>query len=100
MDFYLFRVFYCHISSIVYKNIFEWLLICFNIIRIKIFSIDNIIEKVVCVVFYIYIFDFIIHFYNAFINIKLLLIHYLCSEKVITVLLDILLNNSRYNSYH
>ena len=35
-------------------------------------------------------FDFITHFYNTFINIKLLLIHYLCTEMVITVLLDIL----------
>ena len=34
----------------------------FNIIRMKILYIDNIIEKVVCMVFYAYIFDFITHF--------------------------------------
>ena len=68
----------------------------FNIIWIKIFYIDNIMEKEVCVVFYIYIFCFITHFYNALINIKLLLIHYLCSKMVITVWLDILSNNSKY----
>ena len=62
----------------------------------KKFDIDNIVKKVVCAVFYIYIFDFITHFYNAFINIKFLLIQYLCSEMVITVLLDILSNNCIY----
>ena len=56
----------------------------------------DIIEKVVRAVFYINIFDFITHFYNAFINIKLLLIHYFCNEIVITVLLDILSNNIKY----
>ena len=67
----------------------------------KNFYIDNIIEKVVCVVFYIYKIDFITHFYNAFIKIKLLLIHYLCREMKINVfvLLDILSNNSKYSSY-
>ena len=57
-----------------------------------IFDTDNIIEKVVCSVFYAYIFDFITYFYNTFINIKLLLIHYLCRELVIIVfvLLNIL----------
>ena len=34
----------------------------FNIFQIKIFYTDNIVEKVVCVVFYKYIFDFITHF--------------------------------------
>ena len=42
-------------------------------------------EKVVCVVFHIYIFDFITDFYNIFTNIKLFPIHYWCSEMVITV---------------
>ena len=53
---------------------------------IKIFYIDNIID---------YSLLFITHFYNTFVNIKLLiLIHYLCSEMVIIVLLDILPDNS------
>ena len=62
----------------------------------KFFYIDNIIEKAVCAVFYIYIFDFINYFHNTFINIKLLLIHYLYREVVITALLDILSNSSKY----
>ena len=49
----------------------------------QIVYINNIIEKVVCAILYIYIFDFITHFYNTFINIKLLLIRYLCREMVI-----------------
>ena len=60
------------------------------------FYIDDIIEKVVCAVFYIYIFDFVTHFYNTFTNIKLFLIHYLCSEMVITILPNILSNCSKY----
>ena len=46
--------------------------------------------------FYIDILDFITHFYNTFINIKCILIHYLCSKMIITVLLDILSGNSKY----
>ena len=62
------------------------------------FYIDNIIEKVLCLVFYIKIFDFITHFHNTFINIKLLLIHCLCREVVINlfVWLDILSNKIKY----
>ena len=56
---------------------------------------DNIIEKVICAVFDVYIFDFITNFYNTFTNLKLLLIHHLCREMVIAVLLDILSNNSK-----
>ena len=59
-------------------------------------NFDIIIKKVVCVVFSIYIFDFITHFYNTFINSKALLIHYFCSEMVTSVLLDVLSNNSKY----
>ena len=95
-SFYVFWIFGRHISKIVNENIFVWLFIYFNIIWIKTFNINSIIEKVVCSVFYIYIFDFITHFYNTFINMKLLLIHNLCSEMVITVLLDFLSNNSIY----
>ena len=47
MNFYEFRVF-CHISNIVNKNILIWLFIYFNIIWIKIFYTDYIIQKVVC----------------------------------------------------
>ena len=46
---------------------------------------DNIIEKVVWSVF-------ITNFYNTFINIKLLLIHYLSRE----MLLNVFSNNSKY----
>ena len=54
-------------------------------------------EIVACAVFYIYILDFITHFYNIFINIALLLIHYLCREMVNDfVLLNILSNKSKY----
>ena len=47
--------------------------------------------------FYIYIFDFLTNFYNAFISIKLLLIHFLCPEIIIPAfaLLDILSNKSK-----
>ena len=34
-------------------------LIYFNFMWVKIFYIDNIIKKIVCAIFYIYIFDFI-----------------------------------------
>ena len=52
-------------SHILYKkkNIFVWIFIYFNIIWIKNFYIDNIIKKVVSIVFYIYIFDFITYFW-------------------------------------
>ena len=62
------------------------------IVRIKIFYINHIIEKVICSVFYVYIFDFITHFSFIF------LVCYLCSEMVINVfvLLDILSNGSKY----
>ena len=65
----MFRVFDYHIYNIVNKSIFESLFIYFNIIWIKDFYVDIILEKVVCAVFYIYIFDFITNFYNAFLNI-------------------------------
>ena len=57
---------------------------------------DHTIEKVVYVVFNIYIFDFILHLYNALINIKHFLIHYLCSEILIAVFLNLLSNNNKY----
>ena len=95
INFYVF--FDCHIFNIVNKKIFVCLFIYFNIIWIKTFYIDNVIKKVVYSDFYINIFDFITDFYNAFINIKLILIHYLCSEILITVLLDILSNNRYYS---
>ena len=71
--------------------------IYFNIIEIKVFYIDYIIKKVVCAVFYIYIFNFVTNFYNTVINIKLLLIYFMCIEMVITVfLLNILSDNNEY----
>ena len=95
--FYIFQIFDSYISNVVNKNIFVRLLICFNIIWVKKFYID-IIEKVVCSVIYVYIFGFITHFYNTFINKKIIFIHYLC-HKIVTnvlVLLDILSNNIKY----
>ena len=71
--------------NVVYENISVWLFVYFDIFWIKIFYVDNIIEKVVCSVFYDHIFDYITHFYNAFIDIKLLWIHYLYYEMVINV---------------
>ena len=59
------------------------------------FYINNIIKEVVFAAFYIYIFDFITHSYNAFINLSFLLIHCLYSEMVKTVLFDILSSNSK-----
>ena len=53
-------------------------------------------KKVVCAVLYIYIFNFIAHFHNTFINKKLLLIHYLCHEMAINVLHSILSDNDKY----
>ena len=47
-------------------------------------------------VFHVYIFEFITHFYSTFVNIKLLSIHYLSSEMGISVLLNILSINSEY----
>ena len=46
-----------YISNVVNKNNFLYFFIYFDIICIKIFDVDNIIEKVVCDVF-----DFITHF--------------------------------------
>ena len=69
INFYIFRVFDCLIYNIVNKSIFVSLFIYFNITWIKIFYVDIIVEKVVCSVFYIYIFDFITNFYNKFLNI-------------------------------
>ena len=68
---------------------------------IKIFYVNNITEKVICSVFYVYIFDFITYFYNTPIIMKLLLIHYLCNAMVmnIFVLLDILSNISCQQCY-
>ena len=60
----------------------------------KFFVLIISLKKVVYAGFYIYIFDFITHFQNTFINIKLLIIHYFSSEMIITVLLDILSNNN------
>ena len=87
--FYVF--FDCHISNIVNKNVFVWLFIYFNIIWIKTFCIDNIIE-VVCAVFYIYILDFIMHFLFVF------QFCYLSSEIVtnVFVFFENLPNNSKY----
>ena len=62
---------------------------------IKIFYIDNIIGKVLCAAFFIYIFNFTTRFCNTFIDIKLLLIHYLRSEIAINVY-QITLNNNSY----
>ena len=59
----------------------------------KFFVLIISLKKVVYAGFYIYIFDFITHFQNTFISIKLLIIHYFSSE-IITVLLDILSNNN------
>ena len=72
--------------------------IYFNIIWIKIFDIDNIIEKVVCVVLYAFMFDFITLFLIYTVNIKLVLIHYLSREMLVNVfvLLNILSDNSKY----
>ena len=61
--FYIFEIFEGHISNVVSKNIFLRLFIYFNFIWNKIFYIDNISEKVVCRAFYVYIFDFISHFW-------------------------------------
>ena len=90
---------------------FSYILILFGS-TFFILIIDYIIGKEVCVVLYIYIyiyihiyiyvymymyiFDFITHFYNTFINIKLLLFHHLSRQMVINVfvLLDILSNNN------
>ena len=67
-----------------------------NIIWIKIFYIDNM-EKAVCADFFIYIFDFITHFYNTFINIKLLLINYFYGQMVINVfVLLVILSDNKY----
>ena len=49
--------------------------IYFNIIWIGIFYIDTITKKLAWRVFDIYIFDFTIHFYNTYYNIKLFLIN-------------------------
>ena len=86
-----FWIFDRHISNIVNKNISVWLFIHFNIIFIKTFYVDDIIEKVVCAVFYIYIYDFITHFLFIF------SVFYLWNTMVINVfvLLDILSNNSK-----
>ena len=82
----------------VNKNIFVLLFVYFNIIWIKIFDIDDIIEKVVCVVLYAFMFDFITLFLIYTVNIKLVLIHYLCREMLVNVfvLLNILSDNSKY----
>ena len=54
-------------------------------------------EKAVCADFFIYIFDFITHFYNTFINIKLLLINYFYGEMVINVfVLLVILSDNKY----
>ena len=64
----------------------------------KNFYIDNIIEKVVYQVFYIYFFWLYSLFLIYVTKIKLVLIHYLCREMLINVLIlaDILANNSKY----
>ena len=58
--------------------------IYFNIISIKTFYIENIIEKGLCSFFYIYIFDFITHFL-IYLLIHIFLIRYLRPEIVINV---------------
>ena len=55
-----------------------------NIKKNKIFKLIKLLKKYYVQFFYVYIFDFITIFYNPFVNIKLLLIHYLRSEMVIT----------------
>ena len=92
-----FRIFDRHISNIVNNNIFVWLFIYFNVIRIKTLYIDNIIPKsgmyaFLCLCLWLY-FSFLIFI----VNIKLVLIHYLCHEMVMNffVLLHILLDNSK-----
>ena len=58
------------------------------------FFIDNITEKVVFSVIYVYVFDSIIHFWFIF----LILICYMWTEMVMNVFvfLDVLSNNSKY----
>ena len=54
-------------------------------------------EKAVCADIFIYIFYFITHFYNTFINIKLLLINYFYGEMVINVfVLLVILSDNKY----
>ena len=92
INFYMFRIFDSYVSNVVNMNIFVWLFICFNIIRINIFYNDNIIKKIVCAVFlYLYLclyYSFLIHIINT----RFLLIRYLWRELVIKVfvLVDIL----------
>ena len=70
INFYGFRIFDLHIRNQADKNIFAFLasLILFGnyydiyIYYFKIIYTDNIIEKVVCSIFYVYIFDFITRF--------------------------------------
>ena len=69
------------------------LLIYFNIFRIKIFYIDNIIKKVVCATFVLIYFIILLILYLYY-EYKTCLIYYLCHELVINGFLDILSNNS------
>ena len=99
ISFYIFQIFYCHISNVVNKNIF--VLFCsfsltVTLIRTKFFKLIKSLRKYYVQFFYVYIFDFITIFYNQFVNIKLLLVHYLRSEMVITFFPGILSNNSKY----
>ena len=99
ISFYIFQIFYCHISNVVNKNIF--VLFCsfsltVTLIRTKFFKLIKSLRKYYVQFFYVYIFDFITIFYNQFVNIKLLLVHYLRSEMVITFFPSILSNNSKY----
>ena len=94
------RIFELHVSNAINKNTFVWLFISLDFIQIKIFNVYHVIEKVVCSIFYIYIFESITHFFN-FIFLALLvflLICYWCHDMEINVfvLLDILSGNSKY----
>ena len=97
VNFYILSIFYRHISNIVNKNIFVRLFIYFNIIRIKIFYVDNINKKLVCSVFMSTSLTLLLIF-----NIQFLLICYFWSETVMNffVLLDtyyhIKVNTNRY----
>ena len=48
INFYIFRIFDCHIPNVVNKNNFVWLFTCFSFIWIKILHIDNIVEFITC----------------------------------------------------
>ena len=59
------------------------------------FDIDNIVEKLVCAVFYIYIVDLITHFHFMLLNKLFLILGYEMAINIF-ILLDILSDNSIY----